>query len=994
VAWQVKVNSMPAKGFLSAYDIMKLSSFDTPPPGDASNPALSVSLAARPSSTQWGAPPSGTRSAASAAMPHAASHGLHGAREAPVTMAQGAPGTGLESPVEHNTSLRKADDEQEASVGSITSAAESLTRMLDGDDVYSSSRLQGGASMLPPAWEDLLHIVAELPLFSQTAGMHEALPADKPPQTTIGLMVKPDPDNGGLGIVTGCVEGSSSDLSGELMVGDVVLAVDGTPFNHPDAMKKMRGGQAIVSAGTQMNLTLERHGTGVFECAFVREPYANVLLKRELFELLSQFKESLGLLSNYSSDSPIRTNGDPQSRYIFQAVRAKLVELEKSNMISLCVLRSELQGLQQVMEQIIKYIKRATTEGDETIRSLTGRIENQEEQIAQLSLRVNSLVAQGGGASNDQEQIVGEEHESHEQMHLLRHECNRLRNTVQSKESELEGLRERFDQMLDEQGLRDSSEDRSLGNQSPKKEHQEQLQMILSQNLQTGEPSDQDAIEIELQSVQAQLEQERDTNNLSMAALKRDLWVSVIRRWLNNCCRRVITSWRIELGRKQYYRVVCDKIENNCRLRCNRRRLKTAFSSFTTMWFESKRLRHAGVTAASGWLFLGVRKHLQAWLARVDWKAYAQRFESKAKAKSVARVFHSWSRIAAHCPPGLDSEMVATIMSPQSTNASPTSPRSAQIMADAKATLNDAAKVNARAQAIQKSKPAVVDKGMQSLRWQSDASVQCTIASLIDAVVGQADAHDVNHSQSLPNSPLKLCTHASQQTSPLQPEAVSMTVCTSTGSQCDSMPGKEREPSLSATKQPSARSQQESTFIFRSMHEKFATEHKELLRLRESLAAAQETIKRQEDFLKSAQDSDRRLKESLQMAHAQLHRSCKDAGEDRRRAAQLGQELEQVERKLLMSQEERDELRIIVSDERRINARSNVGIFAALSNPLVSTIAKRPSIPESGQVMHQNHTHTALVAATASRSVPESKPQPANMVCLCVLCGSSVRIFV
>ena len=932
--------TMPSKGFLSAYDIMKLSPLNSPPPsvfglshvGGVQTPSLPSVATVVPTMEN---PLRGSVAIAQNSSP--------GSRDASVVSS------------DSNSSNTSAD------IG-----GEWFQTAILNNDLYQS-QMQGMASLLPPAWEDLLRIVANLP----DEEMDEA-PPDKPPPTTIGLMVKQDPEKNGLGIVTGCVEGSSADLSGELVVGDLVLAVDGTPFNHPDALKKMRGGQAVISAGTELHLMLERRDTGVFECKFVREPYPNVQLKREVFDLLSHLKDSFGILSSYIQDSQKfqQFDGDKQIRSLFQSLHTKLVALEKCNINALRLLRSEVQRFQQLTEQIVKYIKLATADGAETIRSLMERIEKQDEKNAQLD-SADRLTTIAKETYNE----IGKQHVSDDQMHLLRHECNRLRSTLQSKETELEGLREKFDQKLDEQGLRDAADNRSMNSQSPRQEHLRQLQ--------TTEAACAEAIASELQTMQNRLEHERESNQLALAAIKRDLWVSVIRRWLNNCCRRIITGWRNLLGRKHYYRVVCIRLEQGIRMRCNRCRMRTAFAKVTVAWFQSKRLRHAGVTASSGWMFLGVRRHLQAWLAHVDWKAYTQRFESKSRAKTVARAFHCWSRIASHCPPGLDSDMVTTIMS---TLRSPSTPRAAQILAEAKATLKAAEQLKARTPAMAKSKLALIDKGMQSLRWESDASVQCSLGT-IGEILEKTEAPN----QALARRPSRDCVLASLQSSPVQNTTVHTITCTSTGSQCNMLEDSGFKQAVISSINPlsskkfSAGAQQESNFVVKSMQEKLSSEQKESRRLRESLVTAQEAIRRQEDFLKCAQDSDRRLKESLQMAHTQLHRTLKDASEDKRRAAQLSQLLEQVERKLLMSQEEREELRSIVADERRINARIDTGKLASMSHPRISYSAKRLTIPESRELIR---AHVNCVATIPSFGVTNSSSKPDS--CMVVAKVSSI----
>jgi hypothetical protein len=832
----------------------------------------------------------------------------------------------------------------QARTGNTERAVASLAQAAPVDDERSAGPV---AAIIPPSWDDMLQMIADLPLPSNVAGAAEAaLPAGTPSPTTVGLMVKPDPENHDRGVVTGFVEGSSADLSGEVMAGDVVLAVDGIPFNQADALKVMRGGRVTVSAGVQLRLTLERHGA-VFECALTREPYSSVQLKHELFEALSRLKESLDALTLSGHK---RIAHEPELNLLLEAVQDKLMDLEKSSLSSLRLLRSELQGLQDVMEQIVVHIHRATDDGGDVIRSLTECIAEQENHIEKLSAKVKELLGTSSGEVVPRHETqAAENHGSQDQLHLLRHECNRLRSSLQNKEFELEGLRESFNRKLEQHGLGDDAHDGSTGYRGLLPHAQGQCTGATeASQVQAPEAHDR-TVEEELKIAQARLAQEGEASNMEIAALKRDLWVSVIRRWLNNCCRRIITCWRSELVRKQYFRVVCRRREQMLRSRHSRTLLKRSFSAFRLALFESKRLRHAGVTAASGWLFLGVRKHLHAWLARVDWKAYTQRLGSKCKARAAARVFHCWSRVAAKSAPGLDSDMVTAIMSTTSTGS--ISSRAARIMEDANLTLNCAQKVHVVAPKAAQSKPASVDKGMQSLKWESDASVQCALDVLrLQATVSQT-------------------TSCAQTEQALGPECHVATV--STASQSDAVEDLGYRHIVAA--QHCGEGQKDQAFVFRCMQEKLDSEQRESRRLREKLSTALESVKRHEEFLKSAQDSDRRLKESMLVAHQQLHRSLRCAEEEKRRANQLGQELEQVERKLLMAQEERDELRTIVADERRKNARGTVG------NSMLCRAANVASRPVPRQDNHGTSSPTKAIEATR-KSALTSKGQSKSSV--------------
>ena len=225
------------------------------------------------------------------------------------------------------------------------------------------------------------------------------------------------------------------------------------------------------------------------------------------------------------------------------------------------------------MEKVVHYIKDAVIEGHEVMRTLVERIEDQDAHISDLSARIDEkLVKNGVHSSHDQ--TSGEHHISSDQMSLLRHECQRLRSTLSNKEIELEDLRSNFEKKLEEQGLREFADEKSSSRQDLGMKSKQREDMSAG----CGEDSDtSDA----LQNALAQLQQERDSNNLERAVLKRDLWVSVIRRWLNNCCRRIITNWRSELARKHYYFVVCQGLENKFRLHNSRRCIQAAFSAFS-----------------------------------------------------------------------------------------------------------------------------------------------------------------------------------------------------------------------------------------------------------------------------------------------------------------------------------------------------------------------------------------------------------------------------
>ena len=938
VIFGLQASSVPNKGFLSAYDILKMSPFDTPPSSDSAN-VLRVSPVGEPP-LRARSPQDDHRTIANSPSPC----DTQGSRN---NSPSEASSTTAQTP-QHNSFTKSPSQygEDEVCADSIDSVADGAEPLHGVNNAYVSQKEEG---LLPPSWMDLLQAISDLPLPSNTKKAAEAaIHADQPPPTTIGLMVKPDPEHHDFGLVMGFVEGSSADLSKELMVGDVVLAVDGTPFNHPEALKLMRGGQVVVSAGTQLRLTIEREGSGVFECTLTREPYTIVQLKRELFELLSRFKEAL---RTHTFRSQNTMSEDDHSKFLLEAVRSKLVELERSNSNSLQLLRSELQGVQQVMEQIVEYIKHAASEGDETIRAMKDCIEAQDDQIQQLSEKMNILLPCDNHAAHSSGKNDADHQSSHDQVHLLRHECNRLRSSLQNKESELEGLRDRFNKNLDEQGLREVCEGTTEGQQCSLREQSE---------LGTLTESVDD---------EEQLEQERISNDLAMAAIKRDLWVSVIRRWLNNCCRRVITGWRNELARKTYYAIICNRLGQNYLSRCNRRRTKCCFAALTFALFESKRLRHAGVTAASGWLFLGVRKHLRAWLAHVDWKAYAQRLESKHRAKSAAVVFHSWSRVVVHSAPGLDSEMVAAIMSPNSDAC--ISPNAIVVMADAKKALKCAQHRSARSPIPSKS--AVFEKSAQTLRWESDASVQCSLEKLESDHLPQVSICP------LAPSVQPCVSNSSMQTEAPYPTSTTLIRTSTTGTQSETLDDVICSNRIAA--ETRCDEQHFSAFAFRSLQEKLDSEQMESRRLRDKLAIAHEAVVRHEDFLKSAQDSDRRLKEGLQIAQAQLNRALKNGDEDRRRACQLGQELEQVERKLLMAHEERNELRTLVSDERRKNARGNAGNLAGVSNShsRVANIPRRTSQPSSHQYSRQDQSSIVTVpvngANNASKSVPDHKAQ-------------------
>ena len=382
--------------------------------------------------------------------------------------------------------------------------------------------LGAGCGGLPPSWRDVLELVAAA-LPPPPADTGEAEETTTTPQTSVGLMLKPDPNHAGLGVVTGLVEGSAADLSGQIRVGDAVLQVDGTPF-HLGGLARIRGGQEAVSAGTQMKLTLQRPGCGVLECVLVREPYSSVMIKRDLCFLLSCLQDSLRSLASLNHcEAGDPTQGPRQEDWgerrthdlkLCEAIQDKCRELQGCHLSSLRLLRSELHELQGILLQVANCIKRGDSNG------------------AEHSACHRTHQPLPGSGATEEGKICG--------------------NSTQ-----------------DSTGLQLSGCDTGEGEQA-----------------------------------------EAERLQLALAAAKRDLWVSVIRRWLNTSCRRIIFAWA---------------------------------------WLvrEQKRRAHAGVTAASGWMFLRARDHLRAWQAYVDWKVFTRRAACGAGTKVLAHRFHAWGRSAA-----------------------------------------------------------------------------------------------------------------------------------------------------------------------------------------------------------------------------------------------------------------------------------------------------------------------------------------------------------
>lgn len=67
--------------------------------------------------------------------------------------------------------------------------------------------------------------------------------------------------------------------------GDLLVAVDGHAFRHPESLFRVRGSDVV---GTEVRLMVERSGTPPFECTLLRDAYGAVQLKAKIISCLDR----------------------------------------------------------------------------------------------------------------------------------------------------------------------------------------------------------------------------------------------------------------------------------------------------------------------------------------------------------------------------------------------------------------------------------------------------------------------------------------------------------------------------------------------------------------------------------------------------------------------------------------------------------------------------------------------------------------------------------
>jgi hypothetical protein len=70
-----------------------------------------------------------------------------------------------------------------------------------------------------------------------------------------------------------------------VQAGDLLVAVDGHAFRHPDGLYRVRGGDIL---GSKVRLMIERQGIPPFECTLVRDAFPAVQIKAKIFAKLDK----------------------------------------------------------------------------------------------------------------------------------------------------------------------------------------------------------------------------------------------------------------------------------------------------------------------------------------------------------------------------------------------------------------------------------------------------------------------------------------------------------------------------------------------------------------------------------------------------------------------------------------------------------------------------------------------------------------------------------
>ena len=422
------------------------------------------------------------------------------------------------------------------------------------------------------------------------------------------------------------------------------------PFER-DGLRRMRGGDTLgpSGVGSQVRLTVARAGSGNFDVALCRDALVAVQARRDVLRLLAKVLAAAGEAGAETGGAQRTASGGSNvsgalltsggsvrgADSLGGALRARLDDLERAHASTLRALRSELDGADALQEEAKAAAECALVEGKQEIMRLRS-------QAAELR-----LAAAAPATAPVAPAAAEAEAEARRECARLAGEVARLQQELQARTEEAMEGRAKLAQKgreharaADEMAERHAAELEALRARLPTGEaalvaeleavsaraEQERQRFAAEAQRAAGaeeraarERAEEHAMRAELgealREAEKALGRERDAHALARAEDRRALCLRTIRKWLNASMAQTLVAWRAHTDARS----ACVEAAAcwGARAASRRGRASSArvLEALRVHCFRARRVRHAGLAAASRTLLAVVSRCLVEWRA-------------------------------------------------------------------------------------------------------------------------------------------------------------------------------------------------------------------------------------------------------------------------------------------------------------------------------------------------------------------------------------------
>eukprot|EP00960_Hanusia_phi_P067173 766564-Hanusia_phi.AAC.1 len=546
--------------------------------------------------------------------------------------------------IKHDVERRKVSDSTSSLPGNgFTGSADPTGTQgeLSSSEADSRDQVKNSVFEFVPSFQEIRHLIQRHQQSAFNSETQEDRSTALKPQTTTGLLVKPDANLEGVGRVTSYINGSPADLSGEIQAGDVLLAVDGLPFSHPEALVRMRGGNFLRAIGTQIRLTIQRPGHGeAFDLTLVRDSLSSVQIKKHIFEVI------YSVLDQSDDEAEVQTDGPAAMLQEFAStIKEKLIDLERSHVDSLQALRSQILETESLMDQVAMAADRAAEECEWLCTC--------------LSLQVALMLLLYSSASNQADpefyvRSIPNETKSQFASSVGHLKTLTVMSRIAANENRLQSVIN--DVMLQSPSVVfDAFTCVQLQSKCKYLEEKVQEKQSFTYVTRDSEVYDKEVLDLqsdihahemvtmknEIRGLQASIQDERRKHLEEIASMKQVIWIHAIRRWLNNSCRYVMRGWFYSCQQKKATR----RCGGVLKAKYSRSLKKHALSCFHKYVGREHLHQHLGVTVTSRRIFASARRWIDAWSEHARRKKDGQRWAKLLLSRRLRTHFAGWKRL-------------------------------------------------------------------------------------------------------------------------------------------------------------------------------------------------------------------------------------------------------------------------------------------------------------------------------------------------------------